>query len=199
MKPTPHALLAVLVQAVLTMAVGCKPSGPALKETTDWMSQAVAFHGADLELIFSPDGQLHEIPQDQVSNALAGGGHRAFKIFAGGTARWMQFEQIPRDYQGPKLSSKDVKAQAKLSADGCKVTYVNQWGESTNFNLSEIDPRTIKITPGGATSVTAWVEFNKTNTAHGAHLWLDSEENAQSFAKALKHAVGLCGGKSSLF
>jgi hypothetical protein len=180
----------LLVIAMLVIGVGCKRSGPSLKETTDWMQQAVAFHSADAELMLTPDGTLGEIPEDQVNNAFAAGGR-----FPSRTARVNP--SAPSVTLDMSTAQPIVKVPAKLTADGCKLTYLNQWNESAHYDLSEIDPEAIKLNNAG-NSASVWVEFRKTNTADGGHFWLNSEY-AQSFAKALKHAAILCDGKPSLF
>lgn len=98
-------------------------------------------------------------------------------------------------------------AVAKLTADGCTLTYEARRGDITRLNLADIDTGTIKIDPE-ATDVSV-VEFDtrdfndsiRRGSEENTHGFfpLDDSATAQSFQKAFTHAVQLCGGHASTF
>lgn len=131
-------------------------------------------------------------------------------------------QQTLASHNGLRLdpSSDDGKLPilAKLTANNCKLHYVVNSREVIDYDLSDIDPNTIKVwtvTAGPGTGVSS-VDFDARNfdksvrytnpsdpkadySADNGAFDLDAPEHAESFAKALRHAVELCGGKSSTF
>jgi hypothetical protein len=102
---------------------------------------------------------------------------------------------------------------AKLSSDGCKLNYELTEHQMVEFDLSDVDPKTIAQKQIGNGF---WVTFDardfhkSIHYKHGAEVSddydattggfsLDSPEVAKSFAQALQRAVQLCGGKPSTF
>jgi hypothetical protein len=130
------------------------------------------------------------------------------------TTDWMQ--KSLSAHNGQRLDStlaKDVKVLALLNMNGCKLNYQVTNYETVQYDLSDIDPRTIKMEK---IADAAWVVFRTRNYNHsvlythsadahadysdeGGGFSLDTEEHANSFANALHRAVDLCGGKPSTF
>lgn len=112
----------------------------------------------------------------------------------------------------PPLSP-EVQLRTRLTLDHCKLTYeVSQW-DMVQYDLSDIDTRTITVKQ---IANTWWAEFNEQDFHKSVHYiikkppemdyWannggfsLDSETIAVSFSKALTHAAELCGAKPSTF
>jgi hypothetical protein len=114
--------------------------------------------------------------------------------------------------QQPQLAP-DVNVIANLSSEGCKLTYQVTQFETVQYDLPDIDPKSIHLKQIGNTY---WAVFRTRNfgksvryihpgdpssdySAEDGGFSLDSKEVAESFAKALGHAVTACGGKSSTF
>ncbi|HEV3374809.1 MAG TPA: hypothetical protein VG051_03840 [Candidatus Acidoferrum sp.] len=122
-----------------------------------------------------------------------------------------------KQHNGQRLDStlsKEVKLINRLTANHCGLRYELSNFDISQYDLTDIDTKTIKIEKiGGA----IWVTFKTRDFHHSVHYehpldkdhWaydsesggfsLDSEEVAASFAKALARAVDLCGGKPSTF
>lgn len=110
---------------------------------------------------------------------------------------------------------------SNLTFKGCQATQLLFNGLTPNggmtFSLSDLDPKTIKSgqigddafnqgTVGFETTnskdAIMWTDEKGLRTGGGVPYWavdFDSEANARRFATAFKHAVILCGGKSSAF
>lgn len=86
---------------------------------------------------------------------------------------------------------------------------------TTTYSLADLDPKSVKLYPS---SVTHWnsIGFETTNSQDKISIsggesckyagcvseWLinfDEEANAVRFAKAMRHAITLCGGRTSPF
>jgi hypothetical protein len=106
----------------------------------------------------------------------------------------------------------DSKILSELKANGCSLDYVVTSSETVHYDLGDIDPKTIKVEPikVGPIVEVFQVTFKMTNyhqsvrysdnsTGDMGFFRLDTQENADSFQKALSHAVDLCGGKPSTF
>lgn len=124
------------------------------------------------------------------------------------TEQWM--ENATASYSIWKAKGETLNA--KWSFDGCKVVIKGfsnsgiQPDSVVAFSLSDLDPQAIKVLSDG-------VLFETTNNAdkvvvnpQGGGLkvdgWianLNSQEHAQRFGKALRHAIKLCGGQKSTF
>ena len=107
---------------------------------------------------------------------------------------------------------KDIVVKAKLTADGCKLSYELTSERTIKLDLSDVDSNTIRIEKIGDYS---WVTFRMRDYHKSFHyedkdpsltydqdrggFSLDSQEVATSFQKAFTRAVMLCGGKPSTF
>jgi hypothetical protein len=107
---------------------------------------------------------------------------------------------------------------SEVRANGCSldevITPETTRSGTTHYDLGDIDPRTIKVEPIGnlfavAFSTTNYHKSIRNTVSTQGHDYnstsdrgiflLDTRENAESFGKALSHAVELCGGKPSTF
>ena len=129
------------------------------------------------------------------------------------TIAWMQ--KALASHNGQRLDPTDDGKHpviAKLTANNCKLQYVvNDW-ETVHYDLSDVNPITITTKEIGQAT---WVVFDTRNfdesvrythpdpkddySAESGGFSLATPEYAESFAKALRHAVELCGGKPSTF
>jgi len=110
--------------------------------------------------------------------------------------------------------SPEYEILAQFTHHGCEAEYLAGRGDwASHVNLSEVDPNSVRIEMIGRAP---WVVFKGRNSQHvttyidptgklptydseTGGFSLDSKEYAESFLKALKHAVMLCGGKPSTF
>ena len=108
-----------------------------------------------------------------------------------------------------------------LESDGCKVTLTDleerksdpqrrDYKEIYQFSLSELDPTTAKFVKAEYGS---FADVGTRDKRSVIHMWEDGKDypqwslrivfsddnDAYRFAKAMKHAVELCGGKPSTF
>lgn len=115
----------------------------------------------------------------------------------------------------------------KLDISGCKVRATIYKGgapinasadienSTTKFSLSDLDPKSVRVDIGPYSGC-ASVSLETTNATNsiclsgycphlpigGYNSWLinfDDKVNAERFAKAMRHAIVLCGGKASAF
>jgi hypothetical protein len=107
----------------------------------------------------------------------------------------------------------DGKILSALKANGCSLDYVVTSSETVHYDLGDIDPKTIKVEPPSkvgpilevfqvtfkTTNYHQSVRYSDNSTSDMGFFGLDTQENAESFQKALAHAVELCGGKPSTF
>ena len=114
--------------------------------------------------------------------------------------------------QQPPLSP-EVKLVNRLTADHCKLIYEVSQFDVVQFDLSDIDTKTVTVEKIGNTwwAVFKTRNFNKSvqykhpkdpgsdYNAENGGFSLDEEQTANSFAKAVTHAAGLCGGRPSSF
>jgi len=107
----------------------------------------------------------------------------------------------------------EVKLVNRLTADHCKLTYDVSQFEVVQYDLSDIDTKTVTVERIGNTWWTVFKtrNFNKSvqyrhpkdhgsdYNAENGGFSLDDEQTANSFAKAVTHAAELCGGRPSSF
>lgn len=119
-------------------------------------------------------------------------------------------------HNGQRLDStisKDVKLINELTVDHCQLTYELSNLETIQYDLSDIDTKTLKLETIGQST---WVAFSTRDYHHSVRyidarnqkleydsetggFSLDSQEVATSFSKALERAAKLCGSKPSTF
>jgi hypothetical protein len=114
--------------------------------------------------------------------------------------------------QEPPLSP-EVKLVNRLTEDHCKLTYELSQFDVVQFDLPDIDTKTVTVKQIGNTW---WAVFNTRNFNKSVHykhpkdpsldydaenggFSLDEEQTANSFVKALTRAAELCGGSPSSF
>ena len=130
------------------------------------------------------------------------------------TTDWMrQTLAVHNGQRSDTTLASDVKVLARLTANECNLDYVITNFETSHYDLRDIDPNSIKTEKIGDAT---WVVFRTRNfnrsvryehpsdptlnyTDEGGGFSLDSADHAQSFQKALHHAVELCGGRPSTF
>jgi len=114
--------------------------------------------------------------------------------------------------QQPPLSP-EVKLVNHLTADNCKLTYELSQFDVVQFDLGDIDTKTVTVKQIGNTwwAVFKTRNFNKSvqyrhpkdpsidYTAENGGFSLDDEQIASSFASALTHAAEACGSGPSSF
>ena len=130
------------------------------------------------------------------------------------TITWMQ--NALAQHNGQHVDStiaREVKILARLTAENCKLTYELSKADTVQYDLADIDPKTIKTEKIGELP---WVTFKTRDFHKSVHYTspgepkidymsetggfsLDSPEVAASFSKALTRAVNLCGGKPSTY
>jgi hypothetical protein len=130
------------------------------------------------------------------------------------TVEWMR--NALSEHNGQRLDeayAKDVILINKLSSDRCNLTYEASSNESVQYDLSDINPKTIAVKPIGKA---VWVTFDARDFHKSVHyrhpsdasldydsesggFSLDSPDIAKSFSQALQRAVELCGGRPSTF
>ena len=129
------------------------------------------------------------------------------------TVTWMA--QALHERNGLKWRDNE-RPLAKLTRQGCNLKYETWSGETISVDLSDIDPKTIKIQTIGPNP---WVVFD-TRDFHQSVRYHSSDPNAgsladygapdggyelnsadvaTSFEAAIQRAVALCGGKPSTF
>jgi hypothetical protein len=132
------------------------------------------------------------------------------------TLAWMQ--NALKEHNGARLSPpiKDVVDKHTVVADHCKLTYELTNFDTVQFDLADIDTKTIKVEKIGDIP---WVTFKTRDFHHSVHYTspadngnpaidytaenggfsLDGQDVATSFAKALARAANLCGSRGSTF
>ena len=111
-----------------------------------------------------------------------------------------------------------------FDSQGCSATvkwlvtlnYKDIGAHTYQFSLKDLDPKSVAVvkdkpfqnavlveTTNSEKKVTESFIMPGSKTEESKHTWVelvfDSEDSAKRFAKALKHAVQLCGGKPSAF
>lgn len=114
--------------------------------------------------------------------------------------------------QSPPLSP-EVKLANHLTEDHCKLNYELSQFDVVRLDLGDIDTKTVTVKQIGNTwwTVFGTRDFNKSvrykhpkdsasdYDAETGGFSLDTEQTANSFARAFTHAAELCGSKPSSF
>jgi len=125
------------------------------------------------------------------------------------TQRWMHDFVADQGFDGLTFEGKDCSAV---------ITFSDEIGTSVSFSFKDLDPNTatsvyvevarsaprsvfmVKAeTTNGLKKVVAYDSLSKQTQQSWVEILFRSAEDADRFAKALHHAIVLCGGKPSAF
>lgn len=130
------------------------------------------------------------------------------------TFTWMQLTLAAHNGLRLQRPNPKVVIVAQFTHHGCQIEHQSVKGDwATHIDLTQVDPNSIKIEK---IDNVPWVTFQGRNSqkvvqyrdplgklppydTENGGFTLDSQEYAERFLNALKHAVILCGGKPSTF